>query len=307
MPIDTPVVLIIFRRPDTTRRVFEAIREARPKQLFIVADGPRTDIQGEKEKCQAARDVVADIDWDCEVYRNYADENMGCGVRPATGITWVFEHVDRAIILEDDCLPTPSFFHYCEELLERYQNDDRVMHINGNNYGLDQSYWHDYSYGFCSYPQAWGWATWRRAWQHFDFSIADWPAFKESGLVSSLDGGDRFASARERKWDHVYNGGDDDIWDYQWHFSVISRGGLTVSPVKNLVSNIGFSEEGTHTTNPSSHKSRLQSHQIDIPLRHPPFRIVDKRIDRVYRHNMLRTPYHLRVYRKLKHIISYFE
>jgi len=305
MPIDTPVLLIIFRRPDTTRRVFEAIRQARPKQLFIAADGPRSDIQGEEKKCRMARDVVADIDWECEVYRDYADENMGCGVRPATGITWAFEHVDRAIILEDDCLPHPNFFSYCEELLEKYEDDERVMHINGNNYGANFNQWFDYSYSFSNYPQVWGWATWRRAWKYFDFEILDWPEFKKMGLLSSLDGGEQACKYRKNKWNQVYRGGDLNIWDYQWHFAVQSQGGLSVAPAHNLIKNIGFNELATHTTNKDSDKANLEHATIKLPLEHPPFVVSDRRVNQVYRRNMHRPSLLNRIVKRVRRALLF--
>lgn len=287
MSTTVPVLLIIFRRPDTTHRVFEVIREAEPSRLFIAADGPHAGDPEEQRKCEQTRAVVERIDWDCEVHRNYSDENLGCGRRPASAISWVFEHVDRAIILEDDCIPDPSFFPFCESVLERYEDVPEVMHVNGNTYGLDQSGWHDYSYGFGSYAQAWGWATWRRAWEQFDFEIADWPAFREAGMVKSLDGGKRVAKARTEKWNSVYGGRDPDVWDYQWHFAVMKEGGLTVVPRQNLVSNIGFSEEATHTFNEHSHKANIRRKEIDFPLVHPPFKVADNRINKVYRNNML--------------------
>lgn len=301
MKANVPVLLIIFRRPDTTRQVFEMIREAEPPQLFIAADGPYAGRPEERRKCEQTRAVVEDVDWDCEVHRNYSDENLGCGRRPASAITWMFEHVDRAIILEDDCLPDPSFFPFCESVLERYEDVPEVMHVNGNTYGLDQSDWHDYSYGFGSYSQVWGWATWKRAWDHFDFEISDWPAFRDAGMVASLDGGEAYAESRIQKWDQVYQGKDRDVWDYQWHFAVMSRGGTAIVPRHNLVSNVGFSDAATHTFDPHSHKAGIERQSLDFPIRHPPYRVTDVRINEVYRNNMLTPSLKWRVRRKFKH------
>ena len=173
MNLTKPVVLIIFNRPKLTEVVFQAIREAKPPKLFLVADGPRPNRPDDIPRCAAARKVVEKVDWDCEVLRNYADENMGCGCRPASGITWVFSQVEEAIILEDDCVPSPSFFPFCQELLDRYRTDERVMHIGGMNWqsGHRRS---PFSYFFSKYPQCWGWATWRRAWAHYDFTMRYW-------------------------------------------------------------------------------------------------------------------------------------
>lgn len=301
-----PVLFIVFRRPSTTERVFEVIRQAEPSKLFIAADGPRSDHPDEKRKCEQTRSIVKNIDWECEVHRNYSEDNLGCGRRPATAINWLFKHVDKAIILEDDCLPDPSFFPFCDQVLERYSGVSKVMHINGNTYGLDQSSWHNFSYSFGSYPQAWGWATWRRAWENFDFEISAWPEFRDSGMVKSLDGGSRVANDRINKWNKVHGGGDGDVWDYQWHFAVMNRGGLAVVPQKNLISNIGFSSNATHTKNKESHKHDIERKRIEKPIRHPPFLIPDKRVNKVYRNNMLTPRITYRIARKIKQIKKRF-
>lgn len=299
-----PVIFIIFRRPEKTRRVFEVIREAQPRKLFVVADGPHAGNAEEARQCEQARSVVEDVDWDCEVYRNYADENMGCGLRPATGITWAFEHVDRAIILEDDCIPDPSFFPFCEELLEYYADTPQVMHINGNTYGLDQRDWNEYSYGFCNYPQAWGWATWKDAWEKFEFEIPTWPAFRDAGMLNDLDGGECCAGERIRKWDRVYDGRDPDIWDYQWHYEVMRRSGLAVVPEVNLVSNIGFGEGATHTRESEKSKNSLETKRISIPLRHPPFLVPSRKINDKYRSKMTEKKTINKIKRSVKNVLG---
>src|SRR5437868_7090749 len=158
----TPVALIIFRRPQFTEQVFQALARVQPRQLFVIADGPRPDVEGEAELCRATRAIIDRVDWQCEVIKNYLETNLGCGRRPATGISWVFDQVEEAIILEDDCVPGPSFFPFCEELLARYRDDERIMHIAGSTYehGLLPT---PYSYCFSHFNGAWGWASWRRA------------------------------------------------------------------------------------------------------------------------------------------------
>jgi len=297
--MQTPVVLIIYRRPDTTRKVFEEIRKAKPEHLFIIADGPKE--AADEASCQATRAVVEDIDWPCEVRRNYADTNMGCGRRLPSGLDWVFEHVDRAIILEDDCLPSSSFFPFCSELLDRFKDDNRVMHINGNTYGSDFSDLNDYSYGFCNYAQVWGWATWRRAWKHYDADLTRWPDFQKSGLLGSLDGGKKVDKVRREKWGRVHRG-EIDTWDYQWHFTVMSQSGLVVVPNRNLISNIGFDHLATHTTNADSHKANLNVEAVEDSLSHPPFIVSDRRINKVYRQNMLAPTLKKRVINKLRRV-----
>ena len=174
MPADThPVVLIVFNRPEVTKIVFERIRQARPGLLMLVADGPRERRQGEPDACRQVRQIVEHVDWPCEVLKNYSDTNMGCGARVASGIDWVFQHVEQAVILEDDCLPDPTFFRFCEELLDRYRYEERVMQISGSNFLFGRRAV-EVSYYFSRYPLCWGWATWRRAWRHFDFNMQTW-------------------------------------------------------------------------------------------------------------------------------------
>ena len=284
--MDTPIVFVIFNRPETTARVFEVIRQAQPRTLLVVADGPRPGHPDDVERCAAARASIKQVDWDCEVLKNYADENLGCRKGPASGFTWAFETVEEAIILEDDCVPHPSFFPYCETLLDYYRRDTRVMHINGNNYGIDQSAIHPYSYSFCRFPQAWGWATWRRAWKYFDENIEKWPAFRDGGFMQGLNSKRRFSKRQALRWESAYRGSVD-TWDFQWHFTVMSQHGLTISPTRNLISNIGFSEDATHTLDKNSFKADLESHPMGFPLRHPPLVFNHPAIDKIYESAML--------------------
>ena len=189
----TPIVFIVFNRPDKARRVFSQIRDARPQRLFLIADGPRESRPGELLKCLESRSILNDIDWDCELTIDFSDVNLGCRKRITTGLDRVFAEVDEAIILEDDCLPDHSFFGFCEELLTRYRDDRRVFHIGGTNY-LDrriQERMAAASYYFSRYNHCWGWATWRRAWITRDSNMTYWPALRDrGGLVDILAGDD---------------------------------------------------------------------------------------------------------------------
>jgi len=265
MPTPT-VVLIIFNRPDTTKLVFEAIRAARPSRLIVVADGPRPAKEGEAQKCEATRRIVDQVDWPCEVIRLFSDVNMGCRMRVASGITRAFEITDRAIILEDDCLPSPSFFEYCAELLDRYAEDERVMMISGDNHLFGKSFSRD-SYYFSRYSHIWGWASWRRAWDRYELGMEAWPEFRRRGLLSQY-----FPRASERYyWDsilqYVYEG-HIDTWDYQWVFSVLANSGMSIAPRRNLVRNLGFHPEATHTRGASVY-SELAAEELELPLSHP--------------------------------------
>lgn len=239
--LDTPVAFIIFNRPDLTQLVFEAIAKAKPRKLLVIADGPR--FPEEAEKCRQAREVIQNVDWECEVLTNFSDINLGCKMRPATGLDWVFSLVEEAIILEDDCLPHIDFFVYCAELLEKYRDDERIMTISGNNFQSEKQ-WNTHSYYFSNYTLTWGWASWRRAWQHYDVAMEHWPEIRDSSLLPFNDENEK------GYWVKILNSvyeGKIDAWDYQWSFACWSQNSLTVIPSKNLVSNIGFREDATHT------------------------------------------------------------
>ena len=191
--LQTPVVLLIFNRPDTTERVFETIRQAKPPKLLVVADGPRADKPGEAEKCAAVRAILDRVDWDCQVIQNYADTNLGCRERVSSGLNWVFETVEEAIILEDDCLPHPTFFRFCEELLERYRHDDRIMTISGNNLQFGRPHTED-GYYFSRYTHIWGWASWRRAWRFYDLEMKAWPELRNTNWLAEKMKSERSAN-----------------------------------------------------------------------------------------------------------------
>jgi hypothetical protein len=263
--VTTPVVYLIFNRPDLTERTFAALRVVRPRRLHVVADGPRAGRPDEARLCAAARAATERVDWPCEVTRDYADANLGCGRRVSTGITRAFETVEEAIILEDDCLPDPSFFSYCTELLQRYRGDERVMAVSGNNFQAGART--PYSYYFSKYMHCWGWATWRRAWARYDFHM--------SGLIDYLHSPAFRAWCPQRRerahWRAIFMkvaAGKLDTWDYQWLYSCWRHAGLTALPEVNLVSNLGFRGDATHTRD-AAPLADLPVGAIG-PLVHPP-------------------------------------
>jgi hypothetical protein len=275
--MDTPVALILFNRPDTTQRVFEAIRAARPSRLLLIADGPRADRAGEAELCRAARAVVEAVDWPCRVERNFSDVNLGCGRRVSSGLDWVFGQVEEAIVLEDDCLPDPSFFPYCEELLGRYREDERVTFITGTSFRSVPMRTDD-SYYFSRFPMVWGWASWRRAWRHYDFTLKAWPALKAGRWLDDLLDGPAAVRFWSRLFDRV-RAGKIDTWDHQMVCSLWMQSGLTVVPRTNLVANIGFGPDATHT--PDDDPAALRAvGSVELPLRHPDFVLRDAVADR---------------------------
>ena len=273
MSLSTPVAFLIFNRPELTARVFAAIRQAKPQKLLVVADGAR--FSEEAEKCQKTREIINRVDWECEVLTNFSDINLGCRQRISSGLDWVFSEVEEAIILEDDCLPAPSFFNFCQNLLERYRHDERIMHISGNNFQDGQSS-NNYSYYLSKYTHVWGWASWRRAWKHYDVTIKTWSEYKNSKMISSI-----CESVGEQKYwtdifENVFNNAID-TWDYQWLYTCWFQSGLSVLPQSNLVSNVGFGSDATHT------KGKTFLSQLPIldiwNINHPPFILRDKFAD----------------------------
>lgn len=274
---NVPVAFLIFNRPETTQKVFKEIRNVQPPKLLIVADGPRSD-RTEVERCNAARAIVDQIDWPCEILKNYSTDNLGCRRRISSGLDWVFKNVEEAIILEDDCLPHPSFFRFCEELLNRYRDDERVMMISGDNFQFGRRQ-KGYSYYFSLYTHIWGWASWSRAWKQYDVDMRHW------ALIP-----DRFNWLKERVidrrsaafWEKVFNAvssGDINTWDFQWTFSCWLHNGLAIMPDENLISNIGFSEDATHTSFNSPYAS-MPTVALEFPLTHPPLVMRDFNADR---------------------------
>lgn len=276
MSLTTPIGFMIFNRPDLTERVFAAIARAQPSQLFVVADGPRS--HADREACQRARQIATRVDWKCDVRMNFADRNLGCGPRIASGIEWIFSEVEECIFLEDDTLPSDSFFSFCAELLERFREDRRVMHINGDN-SANEDRTSD-SYYFSKYVHTWGWASWRRAWQYYDYSMTRWPEFAKQGLMRQACDD----THEERYWTEIFeqmhiDPGAIGTWDYQWVYAVWAQGGLAVEPTKNLVSNLGFARsDAAHTTAPDA---RANLPTADIwQVRHPEFMVRHREADR---------------------------
>jgi hypothetical protein len=279
-----PVAFILFNRPDETARVFAAIREAKPSKLLLIADGPRD--AEEHVLCERARAAVVNhVDWPCEVRLNFSESNLGCKRRVSSGIDWVFDQVEEAIILEDDCLPDPTFFPFCDALLERYRRDKRVMHIGGSNFQFGRRVTED-SYYFSAINQIWGWASWRRAWQgHYDVTMRRWPDVRDTNFLAELLGED-VARRVAGGFENIY-AGKTDSWDNQWTLAVWMAGGLTALPATNLVSNIGFGARATHTKKANSAVANQPTEPLTFPLRHPPTIRRDRAADDQSYRNMI--------------------
>ena len=280
-----PIALLVFNRPDTTAMVFEAIRRIKPSKLLVVADGPRDDCPEEAEKCFAVRSIIEQVDWACEVKKNYSGANLGCRRRVSSGLDWVFEQVEEAIILEDDCLPHPSFFRFCEELLDYYRHDQRIAQISGCNFqfGLRRN---EDSYYFSKYNHIWGWASWRDRWQGcYDVSILNWPEIRDGGWLADMHCEAKEVAHWKKIFEQVFLG-KINTWDYQWTLACWLQSRLTVLPNCNLVSNIGFDENATHTTS-KNRFADIPAEGIGFPLKHP-VNIVRNRImdTRVFKSNL---------------------
>ncbi len=297
----TPVAFIIFNRPDTTARVFEAIRQVRPPKLLVVADGPRAQTPDDAARCQAARAIIEQVDWPCEVLKNYADKNLGCRARVSSGLDWVFSNVNEAIILEDDCLPHPTFFRFCEELLKRYRDDDRIMMITGTNklFGQKRT---SYSYYFSRYVHVWGWASWKRAWKHYDASMKAWPEIRDGGWLRDIFREKRVERYWHRMFERVYNGGVN-TWDYQWTFACLTQNGVTILPSVNLISNIGFGSMATHTQGRSAYAD-MKMESMSFPLKHPVCLIRDEQSDAITDKTEYIPLLKTRIWNKIKKILG---
>ncbi len=276
----TAVAMIIFNRPDTTKEVFEAIRQAKPPKLYIISDAPREGREEEKKKVAETRGYVeSHIDWECEVIKNYAESNMGCKKRVASGISWLFEHEEAAIILEDDCVPKQEFFRYCQEMLEKYKDDESVYMVSGTNDLPGYTIKGDYA--FSHFASIWGWASWRRAWsKHYDIKMSEWPKVREEKKLRSL-----FSNALQyrlfvRDADKIH-AGLVDTWDLQWVFTILNNNGVGITPKGNLIHNIGCGrEDATHTKDNSREVSEYG--EFSFPITFADKVEVDKEYEKHY-------------------------
>lgn len=274
-----PILLIIFNRSDATARVFAEIKKIKPRRLFIVADGPRPGLAGDLDKCASARKIVEDgIDWECEVHKLFFDDNHGCGMAPFLGIDWFFKNVEEGIILEDDCLPHQSFFTFCQELLEKYRHEPKVMMISGDNFQNGVKYGEN-SYYFSRYNHTWGWASWRRAWQFYDFDMKAFPNFKENNIIKNIWSKKIVQSYWLNIFKNAYKNSTKDFWDHQWTFAIWNQDGVACLPNVNLVSNIGFGSEATHTFFNKKTIMDEPLKEMKFPLSHPQLIAADKAAD----------------------------
>jgi glycosyltransferase involved in cell wall biosynthesis len=276
--LDTPVAVFLYNRPEHAERVLGRIRDAEPPLLLVIADGPDPDNEIDEQRCEQTRSLVTDREYPFRVRTNFAPENLGLRERFSTGLDWVFNRVSEAIILEEDTVPEPSFFHFCEEMLDRFRDDERVMEITGRNQ-LETWERDGYDYHFSYYGGIWGWATWRDAWEEYDAEMELWSDETVRERIRDLIADDEQFRYLRRIYDRTYRG-QIETWDYQWGFARHRNGALSVVPARNLISNIGFGEQSTNTKNTSSGFADKTTMNLDFPLEHPPFVAPDREYDR---------------------------
>ncbi len=234
--LNKAVLFLVFNRPDVTTRVFAAIREAKPPRLYAAANGPREHHKDDHFKCVEVRNLITEnIDWPCELYTLFRDEHLSACDAGSSAINWFFERENDGIILEDDILPHPDFFRFCEELLDKYADNEQVMHISGSNFNPARWY-ANADYYFSKYAISHGWATWKHSWQSYVNDLAAFDYFpSDIKIIPNEKERNRFVKlflqVRE-------NADEFNSWDFQWLCSILHSGGLAVQTNINLISNL---------------------------------------------------------------------
>ena len=310
---NVPVLMVFFNRSEPLKKVFEAVRNARPKKLFLAQDGARENNQNDIKNVEACREVVKNIDWDCEIYTDYSEVNLGCGKRMSSAITWAFKYVDRLMILEDDCVPNNSFFKFTEELLEKYKDDERVSMISGMNHLSTYENVSKDSYIFCSSGAIWGWATWKRQWEQYDF---------EMKFVSDLDVFNKIKKSNyprcykrdlikqgKNRLETLNKGKKLSSWTFQYNMIRFLNNQVTIVPSKNMISNVGLTGDSTHASSSLKMIPKglqrvfyMKTYDIEFPLSHPSVIYRDDEFDKkVWR--LMGMPLHIAIHRKFSSII----
>jgi len=300
-----PILLIAFNRPDNTKKVFEKIREVQPDRLYVSVDGPRENKENDEDKVKNVRDIVENVDWKCDVQYRFFENNFGSVMHGSSAITWAFENEKRLIILEDDCVPSLPFFEYSDYLLDKYKHDTRIWMISGRSHQAGSKYFNDQDYVFTHYGHTWGWATWKRCWQHFDLHMTDFLDFLEKGgaknVLSTNKEGSFFNKLfQKRMSDKKFN------WDFSFRFTILKNGGLCIVPAKNLIENTGY--VGTHSNSKNKFHELKASSDYEIS-KEPRFIMIsreyeklhfDKHIKKIHGNRLL----YRRIMRKIKRVVK---
>jgi hypothetical protein len=299
--VGKPVLFIIYNRPDLASLVFEEIRRIRPKELFVFADGPKESIPGDYELCRITRKVIDNIDWECNLQTLFSDRNNGCRVAVSSAIDWFFDNVNEGIILEDDCVPSQSFFKFCEQLLDYYKDDTRIMQICGTKV-VDSYHQDGCSYYFSKYGPIWGWATWKRSWKYYDVNIKTWNEFEKAIRIYDFGFNKGEDIVRKAMFNTIV-AGEIDTWDYQWAYAKIINSGLSIVPSFNLVTNIGYRNDATHTKNINELANR-ERYELQMPLIHPMFVARNKQADNVFFNKYLKKTLFSNIVAFVKRVIA---
>ena len=292
---ETPLLLIIFNRPEKVRALIEALSKVQPKYLYIAADGPRKNVPTDKERCTEAQKIATTLPWECAVRTKFSDINLGCDQAIPESIDWFFEHVESGIILEDDCIPHPSFFSFCGEILEKYKDNEKIMHISGNNF-QDGQVRGNASYYFSHFTAVWGWATWRRAWRQFHPAVEDMDTFFRENRLNAFP----FSKKAKRFGTKSYM--SKEHWDSLWQYAILYANGLNITPNKNLVSNTGFGFGATHTTSEKHPLANVPAEPI-TDIVHSSEIKVNIEADAYYFNKVFFTPLSIRIKLKVKKLM----
>jgi hypothetical protein len=267
LQFEIPILFLVFNRPELTEQVFSEIQKLKPSKIYISADGPRDNRPGERNKCDQVRRLVSKIDWPCNASFRFLEKNLGCKLAVSSALEWLFASEEFGIVLEDDCLPNPSFFNFCKENIYNYMSDNRIMCISGNNF--QNGNWRgDGSYYFSGIPTIWGWATWKRSWCLWDGALQNYPVFRDQKLIKTVVSDKKAQKFWIHKFEDVFVGRNRSTWGFPWVFTVMMHNGLCITPNKNLVTNIGFGPDGTHGRNAESRLACLPNQFLKID-RHP--------------------------------------
>lgn len=281
--INTPILLVIFNRPDKVKQLIDSLRKVKPTIVYVSADGPRKNVITDAARCANARTTINQIDWPCKVVTNFHEANTGSDFGPEKALNWFFDNVEEGIILEDDCIAHPDFFRFAQDMLSRYRNNEQIMLISGNNFqnGIIRG---DGSYYFSKYPNTWGWASWKRAWKNYDTNTAGYDDFLKSGKINTICQ----SSAEKKFWLKFFNQIHThklEHWDIKWSFAVWNNDGIVIIPNVNLVKNIGFGLDATHTLNENEKTMVVNAVELGEII-HPKVIQVDREADAYIFHHL---------------------
>jgi hypothetical protein len=302
MKVDTPILIIIYKRSHLLAQVLDVLRLVRPTTLYIAADGPRS--EEEQVKCHQTRALIDTINWDCQVHRLFHEHNVGVRDAVSGAINWLFQHEEKGIILEEDCLPSQSFFPFCQEMLTRYEQDTRVMQVSGFNLLEQYTQQLPESYFFSDLAVNWGWATWRRAWQHYDLQLSTWKQQPQHPDFRSLYQRQATDDFFRWRWNNIVAGKLPDSCLFQWDFARKINSGLNIFPKVNLVRNIGFGADVSHAEfkKPANWLLRYQNQELEFPLRHKSWVIKNSALDFLYEQKFFKKPWYLKLLKRLQEV-----